>query len=77
MHGINVFTFTAEKVPFATKKILEKANLKLEEIKYFIFHQASSVVLTTIRNKLKIKNELFFNDIKIMEILFPQPFQLH
>ena len=46
MHGTNVFTFTAEKVPFATKKILEKANLKLEEIKYFIFHQASSVVLT-------------------------------
>ena len=64
MHGANVFTFTSEKVPFATKKVLEKANLKIEEIKYFIFHQASSVVLTTIRDKLEIKDELFFNDIK-------------
>ena len=26
MNGTNVFTFTAEKVPFATNKILEKAN---------------------------------------------------
>ena len=64
MNGTNVFTFTAEKVPFATNKILEKANLKIEEIKYFIFHQASSVVLTTIKDKLKIKNDLFFNDLK-------------
>jgi len=64
MNGTNVFTFTAEKVPFATNKILEKANLKIEEIKYFIFHQASSIVLTTIKDKLKIKNDLFFNDIE-------------
>tara|TARA_B110000444_G_C18818988_1_gene586705 strand:+ start:949 stop:1878 length:930 start_codon:yes stop_codon:yes gene_type:complete len=64
MNGTNVFTFTAEKVPFATNKILEKANLTIEEIKYFIFHQASSIVLTTIKDKLKIKNDLFFNDIE-------------
>ena len=64
MNGTNVFTFAAEKVPFATNKILEKANLKIEEIKYFIFHQASSIVLTTIKDKLKIKNDLFFNDIE-------------
>ncbi len=64
MHGTNVFTFTAEKVPFATKMILEKANLKIDEIKYFIFHQASSIVLKTIRDKLGIKDDLFFNDIK-------------
>ena len=64
MHGSNVFTFTAEKVPMATKKLLEKANLKLGDIKYFIYHQASSIVLKTIKDKLKIKEDIFFNDIK-------------
>ena len=64
MHGSNVFTFTAEKVPMATKKLLEKANLKLGDIKYFIYHQASSIVLKTIKDKLKIKENIFFNDIK-------------
>ena len=64
MQGTNVFTFTAEKVPMATKIILEKANLKVDEIKYFIYHQASSIVLKTIKDKLKIKDKLFYDDIK-------------
>tara|TARA_B100000989_G_C19531636_1_gene470327 strand:+ start:444 stop:1373 length:930 start_codon:yes stop_codon:yes gene_type:complete len=64
MQGTNVFTFTAEKVPMATKIILEKANLKFDEIKYFVYHQASSIVLKTIRDKLEIKDELFYDDIK-------------
>lgn len=64
MHGANVFTFTAENVPNATNILLEKANLKIEDIKLFIFHQASSIVLNTIRDKLKIPKEKFYHDIE-------------
>lgn len=64
MHGANVFTFTAENVPNATNRLLERANLKIENIKLFIFHQASSVVLDTIRDKLKIPKEKFYHDIE-------------
>ena len=64
MHGANVFTFTAENVPYATNCLLERANLKIENIKLFIFHQASAVVLNTIRNKLAIPKERFYYNIE-------------
>ena len=64
MHGAKVFTFTAEKVPEATNILLEKAKLKIQDIKLFIYHQASSVVLNTIKDRLKIPNEKFFNNLE-------------
>ena len=64
MHGSKVFTFTAEKVPYATNILLKRAKLKIDDIKLFIFHQASDVVLKTIQSKLKIPKEKFFVNIK-------------
>jgi len=64
MHGANVFTFTAEKVPYATNYLLEKANLKIEDIELFIFHQASAIVLETIKNRLKIPEKKFYKNIE-------------
>ena len=66
MNGIEVFTFTAEKVPFAVNELLRKANLKIKDIEYFIFHQASKIVLKTIQQKLEIPNEKFFNNIEFI-----------
>ena len=66
MHGTNVFVFTAENVPYATNYLLKKANLKIEDIKLFIFHQASTIVLDTIRNKLKIPKEKFYYNIELL-----------
>lgn len=66
MHGANVFTFTASKVPYATNYLLEKANLKLNDIKFFFYHQASAIVLNTIRKELDIPKEIFFYDIESM-----------
>ena len=64
MHGANVFTFTAEKVPYATNLLLKKANLKISDIGLFVFHQASAIVLETIKKKLKIPKEKFYNNIE-------------
>ena len=66
MHGANVFTFTASKVHYATNYLLEKANLKLNDIKFFFYHQASAIVLDTIRKELDIPKEIFFYDIESM-----------
>ncbi len=64
MNGIEVFSFTSEKVPFAVNELLKKANLKINDISYFIFHQASKIVLDTIQNKLNIPSDKFFNNIE-------------
>ena len=66
MHGANVFAFTATKVPYATNYLLEKANLKMSDIKFFFYHQASAIVLDTIRKELDISKEIFFYDIESM-----------
>ena len=66
MHGANVFTFTADKVPTATNCLLERANLKIDDIKFFIFHQASAVVLETIKKKLKISDQKFYYNIEFL-----------
>ncbi len=64
MHGANVFTFTAEKVPQATYILLKKAKLRIEDISLFVYHQASKVVLSVVKDKLKIPEEKFLFDIK-------------
>ena len=62
MHGSNVFTFTNQNIPKAIEILLKKAKLKLDDIEYFIFHQASSIVLETLREKMKIPKKKFYNN---------------
>ncbi len=64
MHGSNVFTFTNQNVPLIVDKLLKKAKLKITDIEYFIFHQASSIVLRTLREKLKIPKKKFYDNFK-------------
>ncbi len=59
MNGAEVLLFTMANVPSGVKSLLNKANLALEDIDYFLFHQASSVVLDNIQRKLKIPDEKF------------------
>jgi len=66
MNGSNVFTFSATKVPYATNLLLKKANLKMNDIKLFFYHQASAIVLDTIQKKLNIPKENFFYEIESM-----------
>jgi 3-oxoacyl-[acyl-carrier-protein] synthase III len=66
MNGIEVFSFTSEKVPYAVNELLKKANLEIKDISYFIFHQASKIVLDTIQQKLQIPKEKFLNNIELL-----------
>ncbi len=64
MNGPEVLKFTMRIIPTAVKNLLEKSNLKMEDISLFIFHQASAVVLKKLQNKLKINDARWFYDIK-------------
>ncbi|MBX3256046.1 MAG: ketoacyl-ACP synthase III [Chitinophagaceae bacterium] len=60
MNGSEVFNFTLEAVPALISRILEKNNLKQEEIDLFVFHQANRFILDYLRKKTKIPADKFF-----------------
>lgn len=63
MNGTEVFKFALDVLEKSIKKILEKENLKLEDIKLFIPHQANIRMITHIARKLKLPLEKFFINI--------------
>ncbi len=64
MNGTEIFLMSIKWVPSLIKETLEKNNLTIEDIDYFVFHQANSFMLEVLRKKIKIPKEKFFNHIK-------------
>ena len=63
MNGTNIFSFTLKKVPENVEECLKKNDIKKNQIKYFVFHQANKYILETLRDKLEIENEKFIIDL--------------
>lgn len=59
MDGPEIFNFTLESVPETYRKLLKKANLKQEDVDFFVFHQANRFILEHLRKSLGIKKEKF------------------
>lgn len=59
MNGREVFQFAVRIVPESIKKVVEKSGTDLEEIKYFILHQANYRIFKSIAKQLKIPMEKF------------------
>lgn len=57
MAGAKVMLFTLYTVPREINKLLVKANKSLEDISWFIFHQASKTIINGITEKLSIKKD--------------------
>ncbi|WP_211285257.1 3-oxoacyl-ACP synthase III family protein [Sporomusa acidovorans] len=64
MNGPEIFNFTLKTVPKATQELLEKTGRQLLEIDYFIFHQANKFMLERLRDKMKIPESRFFNNLE-------------
>lgn len=62
MDGPEIFQFTLNVVPKTVKAILAKANLQLDNVDYFVFHQANAFILEHLRKKLHIPENKFFLD---------------
>jgi 3-oxoacyl-[acyl-carrier-protein] synthase-3 len=59
MAGGEIFNFTLAAVPKSIHALLEKAQLSLEQIDLFVFHQANRFMLDHLRKRLKIPVEKF------------------
>ncbi len=59
MAGSEIFTFTLSAVPKSIAALIEKAQLSLDQIDLFVFHQANRFMLEHLRKRLKIPVEKF------------------
>jgi len=54
MNGPNILTFTLRVIPKNIQKLLDKAGLTLNDVDWFIFHQANKFILDRLVSKLRI-----------------------
>jgi 3-oxoacyl-[acyl-carrier-protein] synthase-3 len=59
MNGPDVYSFTLRAVPNAVSQLLELSKLKLDDIDFFVFHQANRYMLENIRLKIGIPEKKF------------------
>lgn len=63
MDGPEIFQFTLKVVPRTAKELLAKHDLCIDDIDYFVFHQANAYMLEYLRKKLKISPNKYFVDL--------------
>ncbi len=59
MNGQEVFKFAVRKVPECLEELLEKSGKSLEDVDYFILHQANQRIVESIAKRLKTDIEKF------------------
>ena len=62
MSGSDVFLFTMSKIPKSINNLLNKAEKKIKDIDFFIFHQASKLVIDNLQKRLKIPHNKIYNN---------------
>jgi 3-oxoacyl-[acyl-carrier-protein] synthase-3 len=55
--GLDVFTFAISRPPTSIKKLMEAYGLTLENVDYFLIHQANKLIVDRIVKKLKLPVE--------------------
>ncbi len=59
MEGPDVFNFTIKNIPNLVKETLAKNKMDLQDVDYFIFHQANKFMLSYLRKKINIPEDKF------------------
>jgi 3-oxoacyl-[acyl-carrier-protein] synthase-3 len=60
MNGGAIFNFTADAVPVLVNKVLDKNQLKQDDIHLFIFHQANKYMMNYLRKLIEITPDKFY-----------------
>jgi len=60
MNGTEVFNFTMDIVPMLLQKTLIKNNIEKNAVDYYVFHQANSFMLNTLRKVCMLPKEKFY-----------------
>jgi 3-oxoacyl-[acyl-carrier-protein] synthase-3 len=63
MNGPEIFNFTITTIPKLINDVLQKNNLEISDVDYFIFHQANKFMLDYLRKKMKVDSDKFHNNI--------------
>lgn len=59
MDGQEVYKFAVTTVPASLQKTIEAAGLKVEDIDYFVLHQANIRIIQSVAKRLKISEDKF------------------
>ncbi len=62
--GQEVFKFAVKIMPYATEKLFEKTDLKLEDVKYIIPHQANMRIIESAAKRLGVTLEKIYTTIR-------------
>lgn len=60
MNGKEIFKFAIDVIEKSIDNILDRTNLKLEDIKLIIPHQANQRIISNVSKKLNVDNDKFF-----------------
>ncbi|MCT4542720.1 MAG: ketoacyl-ACP synthase III [Vallitalea sp.] len=63
MNGQEVFKFACSYVPKGIKAVIEESQYEIEDIDYFILHQANERIMDSIAKRLKISKDKFYKNI--------------
>jgi 3-oxoacyl-[acyl-carrier-protein] synthase-3 len=64
MNSLEIFLFATKAVPKLVIEVLEKYAYVIDDVDFFVFHQASYFMLEIIRKKIKVPKEKFFMNIE-------------
>lgn len=63
MEGTKVFKFAVEAVPYCMDQVLEKAGLTIDDVDFFVFHQANARIIDLVVRKYHIPQEKYYKNI--------------
>ena len=63
MEGTRVFKFAVEAVPWCIDRVLEKAGCAVEDVDFFVFHQANARIIDLAARKYHIPSEKYDKNI--------------
>jgi len=64
MQGRDVFRFAVRVIPTATRQVLERASLSLDDVSMFIPHQANGRIIESAVRDLKLPPEKVYNNLE-------------
>lgn len=64
MEGQEVFKFAVKMVPKCVQEVIEKAGLSVDDVDYFLLHQANKRIIESVSKRLKVSLDKFPTNIE-------------
>ena len=64
MHGQPTFKFAVKAVPYCIDEVLKRADMQIEDVDFFVFHQANARIIDLAARKYHIPPEKYYKNIQ-------------